>query len=167
MLATIPNTDIEWKKVLSQKSWLVYHLTRVRMRIDFRYRLIEKYFKQLIDSVRVLWPHAVVLRRTILHIIVLRHAPAHAKAHMRCTAAIDESVHQIWRNRFVNSWKLTQSQFVSLRESSWEFSMFCMFWPHNFAKQFQKFHIWNKRLFQMPFERVKSASAQPNARVLA
>ena len=73
------------------------------MRRDFWYRLIEKYFQQLIDSVRVLRPHAVVLRRTILNIIVPQNAPAHAKTHMRCTAAIDESVHQIWRNRLVYS----------------------------------------------------------------
>ena len=73
------------------------------MRRDFWYRLIEKYFEQLIASVRVLRPHAVVLRRMILNIIVPRHALAHAKAHMRCTVAIDESVHQIWRNRFVYS----------------------------------------------------------------
>ena len=137
-----------------------YKTSRVRMPRDFWYRLIEKYFEQLIDSVRV-------LRRTILNIIVLRHAPAHANAHMRCTAAIDESVHQIWRNRFVYSSELTQSRSVSLRESSREFSLFCMFWPRNFAIFFQKFHIWNNRLFQMPFERVESASLQRNAPVFA
>ena len=80
------------------------------MRRDFWNRLIEKYFEQLIDSVRVLRPHAIVLRRPILNIIVLRHASAYANAHMRCI---------------------------------------------------------NNRLFQMPFERVESASLQPNARVFA
>ena len=73
------------------------------MRKDFWYRLIKKYFEQLIDSVRVLRPHVVVLRRTILNIIVPQHTPPHAKTHMRCIAAMDESVHQIWRNKFVYS----------------------------------------------------------------
>ena len=47
-----------------------------------------------------------------------RHEPGTCQAHMRCTAAIDESVHQVWRNRFVYSWVLTRSCSVSLNESS-------------------------------------------------
>ena len=52
---------------------------RVRMRRDFWYQLIKKYFEQLIDSVWVLRPHALILRQTIFNIIVPRHAPAHAR----------------------------------------------------------------------------------------
>ena len=38
---------------------ILFHILpiRVRMRRDFLNRLIEKYFEQLIDSVRVLRPH--------------------------------------------------------------------------------------------------------------
>ena len=54
-------------------------VSRVRMRRDFLDRLIEKYFEQLIDSVRVYDHIAVILRQTILINIVPRHAPAHAR----------------------------------------------------------------------------------------
>ena len=69
------------------------------MRRDFLNQLIEKYFEQLIDSVEFYSHIDVILRQTVLNIVVPRHAPAH----MRCTAALDESVHQIWRNRIVYS----------------------------------------------------------------
>ena len=103
---------------------------------------------------------AVILRQTILNIIV----PQHASAHMQCTAALDESVHQIWHDRFVYSWELTRSSSVSLNQ---KFYCFCMFWSRNFTKLIQKFPIWNNRLFQMPLEGVEWASPQPNARVFA
>ena len=77
------------------------------------------------------------------------------------------SIHMRWRNRFVNVWVLTRSRSVSLKRN---FHCFCMFWPRNFTKfihELIKFHIWNNRLFQMPFERVESVSPQPNAWVFA
>ena len=77
------------------------------------------------------------------------------------------SIHMRWLNRFVYSWVLTRSRSVSLKR---KFHCFCMFWPRNFTKfihELVKFHIWNNRLFQMPFERVESASPQPNAWVFA
>ena len=50
------------------------------MRRDFLYRLIEKYFKQLIDSVRVLQPHCRnVKANDFKHCCAARHAPAHAR----------------------------------------------------------------------------------------
>ena len=54
--------------------------TRVRMRRDFLYRLIEKYFEQLIDSVLVIQPHCCNFK---------------ANDFEHYCAAIDESVHQI------------------------------------------------------------------------
>ena len=83
-----------------------------------------------------------------------RHAPAHARHTCGVTAALDESVHQIWCNRFVYSWALTRSRSVSLKR---KFYCFRMFWPRNFTKNFQKFHIWNNRLFHMTFECIESA----------
>ena len=133
-------------------------LTRVRMRRDFLNQLIEKYFEQLIDSGRVLRPHCRNFKANDF---------THCQAHMRCTAALDESVHQIWRNRFVYSWVLTRSCSVSLKQ---KLHCFCVFWPRNFTKfihELIKFHIWNNWLFQMPFERVELASAQPNALVFS
>ena len=72
---------------------------RVRMRRDFLNRLIEKYFEQLIDSVRVLLPHWRNFKANDFK----HYCAAACQAHMQCTAALDESVHQIWRNRFVYS----------------------------------------------------------------
>ena len=69
-------------------------IVRVRMHRDFLNRLIEKYFEQLIDSVRVLRPHCRNVKENDF-----KHYCAAA-----CTGtcqALDESVHQIWRNRFV------------------------------------------------------------------
>ena len=151
--------------------------TRVRMRRDFGYRLIEKYFDQLIDSVRVLRPHCRNSKANDFQCYCAAACAGTCQAHMRCTAAIGESVKQIWHNIFVYFWVLTRSRSVSLYKSSREFSSlsrrfmveqgwlslsldgFCMFWPCNFAI----FHIWNNRLFQMPFERVESATPRPNA----
>ena len=66
---------------------------------DFLNQLIEKYFEQLIDSVRVKWPHCRYFKAKNF-----THAPAHARHTCGVhTAALDESLRQIWRNRFVYS----------------------------------------------------------------
>ena len=136
------------------------------MRRDFLNRLIEKYFEQLIDSVRVLRPHCRYSKANDFTHYCGAACAGTCLTHMRCTAALDESVHQIWRNRFVY-WVLTRSRSVSLKR---KFHCFCMFWPCNFTKfmhKLIKFHIWNNRLLQMVFERVESVSPQPNARFFA
>ena len=60
------------------------------MQRDFWYRLIEKYFEQLIDSFRVFTSTCRFSKANDFKHYLPRHPPAHAKAHMRCTAAIDE-----------------------------------------------------------------------------
>ena len=73
-------------------------VTRVRMRRDFLNRLIEKYFEQLIDSVRVLRPHCRNFKANNFKHYCAAACARICQAHMQCTAAIDESVDQIWRN---------------------------------------------------------------------
>ena len=73
------------------------------MRRDILYRLIEKYFEQLIDLVRVLRPHCGSFKANDFKHYCAVACAATCQAHMWCTAPIDESVHQIWRNRFVYS----------------------------------------------------------------
>ena len=145
---------------------IVWAGSRVRMGRDFLNQLIEKYFEQLIDSVRVKRPHCRYFKaKNFTHYCAAACAGT-CQTHMRCTAALDESLRQIWRNRFVYSWVLTRSRSLSLKR---KFHCFCMFWPCNFTKfmhKLIKFHIWNNRLFQMPFKRVE-ASSQQNARVFA
>ena len=89
--------------------------TRVRMRRDFLNRLIEKYFEQLIDSVQVLQPHCRIFKSNNSKHYCAAAWAGTCQAHMRCTAALDELVHQIWRNRFVYSSVSTQSRSVSLK----------------------------------------------------
>ena len=98
--------------------------TRVWMRRGFLYRLIEKYFEQLIDSIRVLRPHCCNFKTNDFRHYCAAACAGTCQAHMRCTMAIDESVHQIWRNRFVYSWVLTQSCSLSLNKSSIVFVCF-------------------------------------------
>ena len=74
---------------------------RVRMGRDFKYRLIEKYFEQLIDSVCFLQPHCRNFEANNFKHYCAAACTSTCQAHMQCTAAIDESVHQIWRIRFV------------------------------------------------------------------
>ena len=73
---------------------------RVRMGRDFLNRLIEKYFEQLIDSVRVLRPHCCNFKANNFTHYCAAACAGTCEAHMRCSTAIDESVHQMWRNRF-------------------------------------------------------------------
>ena len=114
--------------------------TRVRMQREFLNRLIEKYFEQLIGSVQVLWPHCRNFKANDFKHYCAAASAGTYQAHMRWT---DELVHQIWRNRFVYSWVLTQSRSVSLKQ---KFYCFCMFWLRHFTKFIQKFHIWNNQL---------------------
>ena len=86
----------------------------VRMRRDFLYRL----FEQLINSVRVLRPHCRNFEANDFKYYCAAACAGTCQAHMLCTAAIDESLHQIWHNRFVYSSVLTRSRSVSLNESS-------------------------------------------------
>ena len=85
------------------------------MRRDFLNRLIEKYFEQLIDSVRDLRPHCRNVKANDFKHYCAAACTGICQAHMRCTAALDELVHQIWRNRFVYSRVLTRSRSVSLK----------------------------------------------------
>ena len=73
------------------------------MRRDFLNQLIEKKFEQLIDSVRVLQPHCRNFKANDFKHYCAAACAGTCQAHMRCAAAIDESVHQTWRNRFVYS----------------------------------------------------------------
>ena len=52
------------------------------------------------------------------------------------TAVIDESVHHIWRSRFVYSWVLTRSRSMSLNESSIVFVCFGRIIKQNWFKKF-------------------------------
>ena len=61
---------------------IIITITRVRMRSDFFYQLIEKKFKQSINSVWVLRPHWRIFKANNL-----KHYCA--AAHMQCTAAIE------------------------------------------------------------------------------
>ena len=70
------------------------------MRRDFLHRLIEKYLEHLIDSVQVLRPHCRNFKANDFRHYCAAACPGTCQAHMRCTAAIVESVHEIWRNRF-------------------------------------------------------------------
>ena len=79
----------------------VIAIDRVRMRRYFWYRLIEKYFEQLIDSVRVLRPHCCNSKANDFQRYCAAACAGICQAHMRCTVAIGESVNQIWRNIFV------------------------------------------------------------------
>ena len=81
----------------------IYILTRVRMRRDILNQLIEKYFEQLIDSVRVLRPYCRNVKTNDFKHYCAAACTCTCQAHVRCTAALDESVHQIWRIRFVYS----------------------------------------------------------------
>ena len=57
---------------------------------DFLYRLIEKYFEKLIDSVRVLRPHCRNFKANdFKHYCALAWAGT-CQANMRCTTVIDE-----------------------------------------------------------------------------
>ena len=78
-------------------------LTRVRMRRDFFNRLVEKYLEQLIDSVRVLQTHCRYVKANHFKHYCATACAGTCQARMRCTAALDEWEHQIWRNRFVYS----------------------------------------------------------------
>ena len=78
-------------------------MARVRMRRDFLYRLVEKYLKQLIDSVPVLRSLCRNFKENYFKHYCAAACAGTYHAHMRCTAAFAESVHQIWRNRFVYS----------------------------------------------------------------
>ena len=62
------------------------------MRRDFLYRLIEKYFEQLIESVRVLRPHCRNFKANDSKHYCAAACADISQAHMRCTAAIDESL---------------------------------------------------------------------------
>ena len=73
------------------------------MRRDFLNRLIEKKFEQLSDWVRVLRPHCRNFKANDFTHYCAAACAGTCQAHMQCTAALDESVHQIWRNRFVYS----------------------------------------------------------------
>ena len=64
------------------------------MRRDFLYRLNEKYFEQLIDWVRVLRPHCRNFKANDFKHYCAAACAGTCQAHMRCTAAIDEWVHQ-------------------------------------------------------------------------
>ena len=88
-----------------------------------------KYFEQLINSVRVLRPYWQIFKANEFKHYCAAACAGTCQAHMRCTAAIDELVHQICCNRFVYSWVLTRSQSVSLNASSREFSSL----PHGFT----------------------------------
>ena len=70
---------------------------------DYLFPLNEKYFEQLIDSVRVLRPHCHNFKANDFKHYCDAACPGTCQAHMQCTAAMDESVHQIWSNRFVYS----------------------------------------------------------------
>ena len=106
------------------------------MRRDFLNRLIKKYFKQFIDSFRVLRPHCRTFRADDFKHYCAVACAGTCQAHMRCTAVIDESVHQIWRNRFVYSWVLTRSCSVSLKESSIVFVCFGRIISQNLFRNF-------------------------------
>ena len=67
---------------------------RVRMRRDLLNRLIEKYFEQLIDSVRVLRPHCRNVKANNFKHNCAAACTGTCQAHVSCTAALDESVHQ-------------------------------------------------------------------------
>ena len=99
-------------------------LIRVRMGRDFLCGLIEKYFKQLIDSFRVLQPHFRNFKANAFKHYCATECGGTCLAHMRRTPVIDESVHQIWPNRCVYSWVLTRSRSVSLNENSIVFVCF-------------------------------------------
>ena len=73
------------------------------MRRDLSNRLNENYIEQLIDSVRVLRPHCLNFKANDFEQYCVVACAGTCQAQMRFTAAIDESVHQIWRNRFVYS----------------------------------------------------------------
>ena len=101
---------------------------------------------------------AVMLRQTM---------PQHALAHARHTCGVprhlmnpctkygakDLFTLECWHGAVLCHLNKSSNVFISF--------------GHVISQFLQKFHIWNNRLFQMPFERVKSTSAQPNARVLA
>ena len=71
------------------------------MRKDFWYRLIEIFFEQLNDSVRVLRPHCRNSKANDFQSYCAAACAGTCQAHMLCTVAIGESVNQIWRNIFV------------------------------------------------------------------
>ena len=106
------------------------------MRRDFLNRLIKKHFKQLIDSVRALRPHCHNFKVNDFKHYCAAVCAGTFQAHMWCTAAIDESMHQIWRNRFVY-WVFTEC---------WYRAVLCQLIDY--------------------FKRVESASLQPNVRPL-
>ena len=106
------------------------------MRRDFLYLLIEKYFKQLIDWGRVLGPDCRNFKANDFKHYCAATCAGICQARMRCTAAIDESVHQIWRNRFVYSRVLTRSRSVSLNESSIVFVCFGRLISRNLFRNF-------------------------------
>ena len=78
-------------------------IVMVRMRRDFLYQLIENYFEQLINSVRGLRPHCRNFKANDFKHYGAAARAGTCQAHMRCRAAIDKSVHLIWRNRFVGT----------------------------------------------------------------
>ena len=69
------------------------------MRRDFLNRLIEKYFEQLIDSVRVLRPYCRNFKANDFKHYCAAACAGTCQAHMQCTVTIDESLHQIGRNK--------------------------------------------------------------------
>ena len=63
----------------------------------------RKIFRKIIDLVRVLRPHCRNFKANDFNHCCAAACASTCQAHMWCTAAIDESVHQIWDNRFVYS----------------------------------------------------------------
>ena len=127
------------KKKNIELTIIIIIIIRIQVRRDFLYRLIEKYFEQLIDSVWVLWPHCRNFKANDFKHHCATACASTCQAHMRCTSAIDESVHQIWRNRFVYSWVLTLSiwsRSVSLNESSIVFVCFGRVISQNLFRNF-------------------------------
>ena len=89
-----------WLKRNTHLKCRIHTITRVRMRRDFFNQLIEKYFEQLIGSVRVLQPHCCNFKANDFEHYCAAACAGTCQALMGCTAALDEWVHQTWRNLF-------------------------------------------------------------------